>query len=143
MIPPPFSSAAERAHGPGAPHGPYESHAARLGPYAGRGPRGYHRSDERIREEICDRFTEHGWLDATDIEVSVVDGEAKLLGVVTSRMAKRLAEDVAESVAGVVEVHNQLRIRREPAEVTSARYVENGRRGDDEKAQGHSPSLKS
>jgi hypothetical protein len=86
------------------------------GPFVGRGPRGYRRSDERIRDDVCDRFTEHGWLDATDIEVAVTRGEVMLVGLVSSRAAKRLAEDVAESVIGVVEVHNQLRIRREGGE---------------------------
>ena len=37
--------------------------------YAGRGPKGYRRSDERIREEISDRLTEHDELDASEIEV--------------------------------------------------------------------------
>jgi hypothetical protein len=91
------------------------------GPYAGRGPRGYRRSDERIREDVCDRFTEHGWLDASDIEVDVAHGEVTLTGLVASRAAKRLAEDVAESVSGVVEIHNQLRIRREQGDVERAR----------------------
>src|SRR5215470_8212273 len=29
------------------------------GPYAGRGPRGYQRSDERIREDVCERMCEN------------------------------------------------------------------------------------
>jgi hypothetical protein len=33
-------------------------------------------------------------------------------GVVENRAEKRLAEDCADSVEGVVDVHNQLRIRR-------------------------------
>src|SRR5262245_32238876 len=39
------------------------------GPHAGRGPRGYRRSDDRIREDVCDRLCEHGFVDASDIEV--------------------------------------------------------------------------
>ncbi|HZQ07373.1 MAG TPA: hypothetical protein VFD70_12405 [Anaerolineae bacterium] len=37
----------------------------RPGPFTGRGPQGYRRSDERIREEACDRLTQHGQVDAT------------------------------------------------------------------------------
>lgn len=81
------------------------------GPHAGRGPRGYQRSDERIREEINDRLTAHGYIDATDVEVRIQNGEVTLTGFVDSRDAKRAAEDVAEDVHGVREVHNQLRIR--------------------------------
>jgi osmotically-inducible protein OsmY len=80
------------------------------GPYAGRGPKGYHRSDERIREDVCDRLCEHGGIDASDMEIQVVGSEVTLLGTVSSRWQKRLAEDVADSVSGVSEVHNQLRV---------------------------------
>jgi hypothetical protein len=81
------------------------------GPHAGRGPRGYQRSDERIREEINERLTAHGLIDATDIECRVADGEVTLTGHVDSRAAKRAAEDVVEDIYGVREVHNQLRVR--------------------------------
>jgi hypothetical protein len=81
------------------------------GPFAGRGPRGYQRPDERIREEINDRLTAHGLIDATDVECHVQGGEVTLTGYVDSRAAKHAAEDLAEDVPGVREVHNQLRIR--------------------------------
>jgi osmotically-inducible protein OsmY len=83
------------------------------GPHAGRGPRGYMRSDERIREDVCDRLCEHGFIDASDIEVRVNAGEVTLQGTVRERQQKRIAEDVAERVAGVREVHNNLRVDRE------------------------------
>ena len=81
------------------------------GPYVGRGPKGYQRSDERIREELSDRLTAHGLIDASDVELRVQGGEVTLTGFVDSREAKRAAEDVAEDVQGVREVHNLLRVR--------------------------------
>jgi osmotically-inducible protein OsmY len=81
------------------------------GPHAGRGPRGYQRSDERIREEVHDRLTAHGLIDASDIECQVQGGEVTLAGFVSSRREKRAAEDVADDIAGVREVHNHLRLR--------------------------------
>lgn len=81
------------------------------GPFTGRGPKGYQRSDERIREDLSDRLTAHGRVDASDIEVRIQGGEVTLMGFVDSRDAKRLAEDIAEDVPGVREVHNQLRVR--------------------------------
>jgi len=60
-------------------------------------PKGYRRSDERIQEEINDRLTEHGDIDATEIMVKVNGGVATLTGTVDDRNAKRLAEDLAES----------------------------------------------
>ena len=82
------------------------------GPFAGRGPRGYKRSDDRIREELNDRLTAHGFIDATDIECSVHNGEVTLSGFVDSPDSKRAAEIVAEGIQGVLnDVHNHLRIR--------------------------------
>jgi hypothetical protein len=82
----------------------------RRGPFAGRGPRGYARSDERIREDVSERLEEHGDVDASDITVEVSDREVTLEGTVEDRRTKRLAEDVAESVRGVADVHNRLRV---------------------------------
>jgi osmotically-inducible protein OsmY len=81
------------------------------GLYRGRGPKNYRRSDDRVREEINDRLTDNDWLDASDIEVSVVSGEVVLTGTVDSRYSKRLAEDIAESVTGVSNVQNNLRVQ--------------------------------
>lgn len=82
------------------------------GAFRGRGPQGYRRSDERIREDINDRLTDDEWLDATHIEVAVADGEVTLTGQVESRRDKRRAEDIAEAVSGVGDVQNLLRIQR-------------------------------
>jgi osmotically-inducible protein OsmY len=80
------------------------------GIYAGRGPRGYQRSDERIREDINDRLTDDAYVDATDIEVRVTNRMVTLTGRVDSREEKLRAEDIADSVSGVTDVSNQLRV---------------------------------
>jgi hypothetical protein len=77
--------------------------------HAGRGPKGYRRSDERIEEEINERLTRHPGIDATDIEVMVKSGEVRLSGTVDSRQTKRLAQDLAADVYGVSNVQNLLR----------------------------------
>lgn len=82
------------------------------GPHAGRGPKGYRRSDERITEEICERLTDHGGVDASEIEVRVENGEVTLEGTVESRRAKRLAEAVADTIRVVEDIHNRLRLAR-------------------------------
>ena len=82
------------------------------GPYVGRGPQGYKRSDERIAEDVNECLTRHGRIDATQIQVSVREGEVTLAGSVNSREEKRLAEDAVEACYGVKEVHNQLRVNR-------------------------------
>lgn len=55
------------------------------GPFVGRGPKSYRRSDQRIKEDIYDRLTEHGQVDASDIEVEVRETEVILKGFVNTR----------------------------------------------------------
>jgi osmotically-inducible protein OsmY len=77
----------------------------------GRGPRGYKRSDERIREDVCDRLTDDPMVDASDIEVTVSGAEVTLAGTVDSREERRRAEDLVERILGVGHVQNNLRIK--------------------------------
>ncbi|MDY6947855.1 MAG: BON domain-containing protein, partial [Pseudomonadota bacterium] len=81
------------------------------GQHRGRGPKGYKRSDDRIREEVCDCLTEDDRLDASNIDVAVKDGEVTLTGFVSARHDKRWAESLAERISGVKEVQNSLRVQ--------------------------------
>ena len=83
------------------------------GRFAGIGPQGYRRSDERIMEDVNEMLTEAPDLDPSNITVEVHNGEVTLKGTVSDREDKRQAEDIAESCAGVKEVQNQLRVKRE------------------------------
>lgn len=83
-----------------------------VGRHTGKGPKGYRRSDERIKEDINERLTQHGDLDASDVDVQVREGEVTLTGSVDERHCKRIAEDIAESISGVKDVHNQIRVRQ-------------------------------
>ncbi len=93
----------------------------------GRAPKGYTRSDERIREDVNDRLMQSDELDPSEIEVSVSRGEVTLAGTVASRDEKFRAEQLAESVSGVKDVTNQLRIHR--AGQRSAGNESDGRSG--------------
>lgn len=83
---------------------------ARQDNFAGRGPKGYRRSDERLREDVCDRLADDPWVDASDITVEVKDAEITLSGTVTEREQKRRAEDCVERASGVRNVINNLRV---------------------------------
>lgn len=78
--------------------------------HRGKGPKGYARSDERIREDVSDRLSDDPMLDATNIDVNVESGEVTLSGTVESRRDKRRAEDIADDVSGVNHVQNNLRV---------------------------------
>ena len=84
---------------------------ARRGRFFGRGPKGYRRSDERIKEEISDRLMTHPDIDATDIELEVSGGVVTLNGTAEDRHEKRLAELIAEDSLGVEDVENRLHVR--------------------------------
>jgi hypothetical protein len=96
------------------------------GRFAGRGPKGYQRSDDRIREDVCERLTHHPEIDAGEIEIQVRSGEVTLTGTVNRREEKRMAEDVAESVSGVKDVHNQLRAQSQPQGVLAGQGTQGG-----------------
>jgi hypothetical protein len=86
--------------------------SAPRGGHAGRGPKGYTRPDDRIREDVCDRLSWNDEVDATDISVRVESGEVMLEGSVATRHMKRLATDIAEAVPGVLDVHNTVRVKK-------------------------------
>lgn len=77
--------------------------------HRGRGPR-MNRADKRIHEDVCEALTEHDRIDASEIEVSVQEGEVTLSGTLRSRNAKRLVTDVVDRVQGVRDVHNNIRV---------------------------------
>lgn len=79
--------------------------------FRGVGPLGYQRSDERVRERVCDALTDDHHVDASHIKVEVKGGEVTLTGYVADREAKRCAERCVEDLGGVKEVINNLRVK--------------------------------
>ncbi len=60
--------------------------------------------------KMNDRLYDDEYIDATDIEVKVENGNVILSGSVGSRAEKHRAEDIAESVSGVTSVENRLHV---------------------------------
>ena len=65
------------------------------------GPKNYTRSDERIREEVCERLAHAHTLDVSDVTVAVTGGVVTLTGTVNHRRAKYEIEDIADDTYGV------------------------------------------
>jgi len=82
------------------------------GGHRGKGPSDYRRSQDRIREDICDRLTDDDRIDASHVRVQIEDDAVILSGTVNSREEKRRAEDLVESISGVRNVENRLRVGR-------------------------------
>ncbi len=73
------------------------------------GPKGYSRSDERIREDVCERLCMAHELAVHDVSVQVKDGRVDLQGSVPERWMKHAIEDCAEQCFGVQDVENRIR----------------------------------
>lgn len=79
--------------------------------YRGKGPKGYQRSDERIKEIVCEALMEAPHIDASEIDVDVKNREIKLTGTVNDRRTKYAAEELLESKAGGCEIRNEIRVK--------------------------------
>ncbi|MBB2919766.1 BON domain-containing protein [Cupriavidus alkaliphilus] len=77
------------------------------------GPRGYQRSDDRIRDQICERLSYARGVDVSDVSVDVNEGVVSLTGTVRDRGQKYYIEDMADGTYGVKEVNNDIRVRRD------------------------------
>ena len=81
--------------------------------HRGRGPKGYVRSEERLREMICECLTDDPWVDASDVSIEVSGQTVKLSGTVAERRAKHRIEDLIEQF-GVRDIDNQIRVASRP-----------------------------
>jgi osmotically-inducible protein OsmY len=68
--------------------------------------------DERLQGEVSDQLAAELHDAAEQIQVNVTRGEVTLAGTVDTSAARRRAEDVAASIAGVSSVMNNLRVRQ-------------------------------
>lgn len=75
------------------------------------GPKNYTRSDERIREEVCERLTHAPTLDVSDVTVAVAGSVVTLTGTVDNRRMKYEIEDLVDDTYGVSDVVNQIHVR--------------------------------
>jgi osmotically-inducible protein OsmY len=82
------------------------------GSHMGRRPQLQRRSDDKIYQEIWELLTNNADLDASEVELHVESGEVTLTGTVDSRDAKWLTEDLVNSVTGVREVNNRIKVAR-------------------------------
>lgn len=80
--------------------------------FRGRSPKGYERSDERIKEDLCERLTNDPRIDASEISITVKSGVVTLEGSIRDRTQKYCAEDLADNISGVKDVQNRLNVTR-------------------------------
>lgn len=100
------------------------------GPHSGKGPKGYTRTDEKLKDDINERLYHDSHIDASDIDVTVLNGEATLTGTVENKMAKRRIEDVVESIPGIRDVENRLKVKSSTGTVGNFGTSDTERRGN-------------
>jgi osmotically-inducible protein OsmY len=79
-----------------------------------RGPKGFRRSDERILDDIATRLMARDDVDSSEVTLAVKDARVKLEGTVPERWMRFAIDDIAESVMGVEDVENNVRVQRTP-----------------------------
>lgn len=84
--------------------------------YFGKGPKGYSRSPERIKDDACERLARDFELDASEISVELEDHVLVLKGEVASRRDKRRAEWVLEELPGIEDIRNLITIKKSNVE---------------------------
>lgn len=91
--------------------------------YRGVGPKGYRRSDARVREHVCDQLLLDPYLDASRIVVRVANGRVVLTGSVPNERMRESAVAVASNAAAGA-VDDKLQVTapaQRPSRVTAAR----------------------
>lgn len=98
-----------------------------LGRLYARGPKGYTRSDERIKEDISERLWRTEYIDSSEVTIAVKDGAVTLTGTVPERWMRHEIENIADSCMGVQDIENNIRVQRRTTEETDIET--SGRRG--------------
>ena len=76
------------------------------------GPKGYQRSDERLREDVSERLTEARYIDSSEVTVAVSDAKVVLEGTVPERRMKHAIEDLVDACPGVQDIESRIRVMR-------------------------------
>ena len=86
-----------------------------------KGPKGYARSDERIRDDVCERLYGREDIEVSDVSVEVKNGKVALEGTVPERHMKHSIEDVVDDCIGVQDIDNRIRVQRASEESATER----------------------
>jgi osmotically-inducible protein OsmY len=76
-----------------------------------KGPKNYARSDERIREMVCERLVDEQGVDVSEVSIEVKNGRVELEGTVPSRQMRHRIEDIVDDCWGVQDIENRLRVQ--------------------------------
>ncbi len=101
-----------RFYGGGADHERTGQRPGLLRRLFGTGPKGYQRSDERLREDISERLMQAPDIDSSEVTVLVAGAKVTLEGTVPDRHMKHAIEDLVDACPGVQDIDNRVRVDR-------------------------------
>ena len=94
-----------------------------------KGPKNYARSDERIREMVCERLVDEQDIDVSEVSIEVKNGRVELDGTVPSRQMRHRIEDIVDDCWGVQDIENRLRVQTQQFGQEARSGSEQGRAG--------------
>jgi hypothetical protein len=89
--------------------------SGQFGQHRGKGPKGYQRTDDRLKELICERLRDDPEIDPSEVTINVSGSRVTLDGSVDSRRTKNAIEDIVEQF-DVTDVQNNLRVTKQAAQ---------------------------
>lgn len=95
----------------------------------GRIPKGYVRSDERLKEDIAERLIRHPEIDASEVDIDAKLGVITLTGTVEQRYMKHQLEDLVENVMGVKDIQNHITVKPRVQQTTGQGIGQSGQVG--------------
>lgn len=124
-------------------YGSEEYGGSRQQSFRGRGPKGYQRTDDRLKELVCECLMEDPDIDASEVTIEVSGAVVTLTGTVDDRRAKYRIEEAAESVGGIKDINNQLRVQQSAWQSQSGSQGQSSGIGSEASASGRGGSERS
>jgi hypothetical protein len=78
--------------------------------------------DERIASDVRSRLEHHEMIDASRVNISVVNGEVTMIGTADNRFIRHRAEELASEVDGIQKIVNKISVQppgEEPGPILS------------------------
>jgi len=105
-----------------------------------RGPKGWQRSDDRIKDDISERLYNSTHIDSSEVTVEVSSGKVTLEGSVRDRNTKHEIENLIDQCPGVKDIENRIRVTRDEGQGQYGQYGQSGSSGYGSTGSGSSMS---